>query len=29
MIDPIYPIGEQSFKGIREAGKVYVDRIER
>lgn len=26
MKDPIYPIGEQSFKDIREAGKVYVDK---
>lgn len=26
MKDPIYPIGEQSFKEIREAGKVYVDK---
>ena len=24
--EPIYPIGEQSFKKIREAGKVYVDK---
>ena len=24
--DPVYPIGEQSFKEIREAGKVYVDK---
>lgn len=23
---PVYPIGEQSFKEIREAGKVYVDK---
>ena len=26
MLQPIYPIGEQSFKEIREAGKVYVDK---
>ena len=26
MIQPIYPIGEQSFREIREAGKVYVDK---
>lgn len=26
MLEPIYPIGEQSFKEIREAGKVYVDK---
>ena len=26
MSRPIYPIGEQSFKNIREAGKVYVDK---
>lgn len=26
MKDPIYPIGEQSFREIRRAGKVYVDK---
>ena len=26
MSQPIYPIGEQSFKNIRESGKVYVDK---